>query len=403
MSRRRMLIALVIALLAGLVLAPTATAGTDDYPAQWRNAAQDSTIDSWGYYNRECTSFVAWRLHARNGFEMPRAIGNAGSWGSWFSAHGYAVNGTPGVGAIAESSGHVAWVEAVNGDGTVTIEEYNYNYNGTYNERRVAASTFHYIHARDIATSTPPPGAVPYPGVGSATFKGGATLLVGQELHTNEYLMSANGQTVLVMQTDGNLVLYRATATALWNTGTGGHPGAYAVVQPDGNVVVYSAGNVPLWWTGTTGVTALIVQTDGNLVGYPSGGPAEWQAGTGGQAPLTYLNADHLAAGDQIHPDQYLRSADGRYFLAAQTDGNIVLYGPGYHVLWSTGTGGHPGGAYIAVQADGNVVVYSAAGAPLWWTGTNSTITLSLQNDGNLVGRNPVGAPTWSSGTGGQI
>jgi surface antigen len=146
-----MLIALAIALLAGLVLAPMARAGTDDYPAQWRNVAQDSAIDSWGYYNRECTSFVAWRLHARNGFEMPRAIGNAGSWGSWFSAHGYAVNGTPGVGAIAESSGHVAWVEAVNGDGTVTTEEYNYSYNGTYNERRVATSAFHYIHARDIA------------------------------------------------------------------------------------------------------------------------------------------------------------------------------------------------------------------------------------------------------------
>jgi hypothetical protein len=244
----------------------------------------------------------------------------------------------------------------------------------------------------------------PYPGVGSgATFKGGATLSAGEELHSNEYLMSSNGQTVLMMQTDGNLVLYRASAAALWYSGTGNHSGAYATVQTDGNIVVYSASNVPLWWTGTTSVTTLTVQTDGNLVGYPATGPAEWQAGTGGEQPLTHLGSNHLSAGDQIHPNQYIRSADGRYFLMAQTDGNIVLYGPGYHVLWTTGTGGHPGGAYIVVQTDGNIVVYSATSTALWWTGTTNTAILWLQNDGNLVGRNSADAPTWSSGTGGQI
>lgn len=144
-----MLLVTIVASL-GVVMSPAAWAGTDDYPPQWRNAAQDSLIDSWGYYNRECTSFVAWRLHSRNGFEMPRAIGNAGSWGTWFAARGYAVNNSPAVGSIAESSGHVAWVEAVHGDGTVTIEEYNYNYQGTYRERRVAATAFRYIHVKDI-------------------------------------------------------------------------------------------------------------------------------------------------------------------------------------------------------------------------------------------------------------
>src|SRR4051794_11947019 len=54
----------------GVLLAPAASAGTDDYPAQWKNAPQDSVADQWGEYNRECTSFVAWRLHSRNGHEM---------------------------------------------------------------------------------------------------------------------------------------------------------------------------------------------------------------------------------------------------------------------------------------------------------------------------------------------
>ncbi|MGW4523624.1 hypothetical protein [Amycolatopsis sp. NPDC004378] len=35
----------------------------------------------------------------------------------------------------------------------MTIEEYNYDYTGTYNERRTAVSAFHYIYARDIAST----------------------------------------------------------------------------------------------------------------------------------------------------------------------------------------------------------------------------------------------------------
>ncbi|MBB5858147.1 hypothetical protein ACFQ05_21245 [Amycolatopsis umgeniensis] len=257
--------------------------------------------------------------------------------------------------------------------------------------------------ARAWRFGTLPSGSAPYPGVGTAMFKGKATLSAGEYLHPNEYIASENGQTVLIMQSDGNLVLYRGNAAALWSSGTSGHPGARAIVQTDGNIVIYSATSTALWWTGTTDVTTLVVQSDGNLVGYSAAGSAAWQAGTGGQDSLTFLGSDHLSAGQQIHPRQYIKSADNRYFLVAQNDGNIVLYGPGYHVLWTTNTGGHIGGAYLVVQNDGNVVVYSASNTPLWWTGTNSTVILWLQTDGNLVGRNSADGPTWTSGTSGRI
>jgi hypothetical protein len=317
-------------------------------------------------------------------------------------------------------SGHVGVIDAItdNHDGTKTLRTINQNAfqvmsNVTWNLGAKTVSKYGYmstafsvrgiVHAtanNTVGGGNPGPA---WGGVGNtATFQGSDHLSSGQILHSNEYLMSNNGQTVLMMQTDGNVVLYRGRS-AIWSTGTGNNNGAYLTVQTDGNIVVYSASNSPLWWTGTTSVTTLTVQTDGNMVGYPATGPAEWQAGTGGAEPLTYLGTNHLSAGDQIHPNQYIRSADGRYFLMAQTDGNIVLYGPGYHVLWTTATGGHPGGAYIVVQTDGNIVVYSATSAALWWTGTTNTAILWLQNDGNLVGRNSADAPTWSSGTGGQI
>ncbi len=61
---------------------------------------------------------------------------------------------------------------------------------------------------------------------------------------------TTGGANKLLMQQDGNLVLYH-NGHAKWSTGTNGHPGAYFVMQNDGNAVVYSRNNQPLWSTNT--------------------------------------------------------------------------------------------------------------------------------------------------------
>jgi surface antigen len=90
-----------------------------------------------GEYNRECTSFVAWRLHSRNGFDMP-FHDNATGWGADAAARGYTVNMVPATGAVAWWGGgkgnHVAWVESISGS-NVTVEEYNHDLHGNYSER----------------------------------------------------------------------------------------------------------------------------------------------------------------------------------------------------------------------------------------------------------------------------
>ena len=145
----------------------------DDYPARWRNRLQDSVLDQWREYNRECTSFVAWALYSRNGFNMP-FWANAKGWGAAAIRRGFTVNSTPAVGSVAWSTGgtwgHVAYVVAVL-PGRVTIEDYNHNFRGTYDRRTVAASSFTgYIHFKDpppevvnppqpSATPTPPPSS----------------------------------------------------------------------------------------------------------------------------------------------------------------------------------------------------------------------------------------------------
>lgn len=132
----------------------SAFAGTNDYP--WRGLTYPN-YDTWHYYDSECTSFAAWRLHARNGFEMPWAIGNASNWYNWASSHGVTCNNTPALGAVAWFSyGHVAWVESV-GNGNVTIEEYNYSVAHGYDERTIPASAVtKFIHWKDIQPTPPP-------------------------------------------------------------------------------------------------------------------------------------------------------------------------------------------------------------------------------------------------------
>ncbi|MFJ9785788.1 CHAP domain-containing protein [Amycolatopsis sp. NPDC101161] len=396
---QRGLIVVLVGITTALGIPAVAVAGTDDYPAQWRSATQDALLDSWGYYNRECTSFVAWRLHARNTFEMPRAIGDAGTWGAWFAQRGYVVNSAPAAGAIAESAGHVAWVEAVNGDGTVTVEEYNQNFQGAYGERTVSASTFHYIHVQDI-TASQGGGSV-----GTSEYLGRDYLTPDQRLYPNQYLTSTDGRHVLILQGDGNLVLYGPGYHALWSTGTSGRSVHSLLMQGDGNLVLYGTGGQGALWASNTagrGSSTLRLQDDGNTVVYTSSG-ASWSTGTAsGAAGLTGVQTDRLAADARLYPGQFLRSTDGRYRLALQSDGNLVLYSPGYRALWASGTAGRSAHSLL-MQADANLVLYGTGSQGALWSSNRTgvgTFAFTLQSDGNGVVYGPSGA-LWTTGTGG--
>ena len=118
--------------------------------------------DSWGFVLRNCTSFVAWRLHQRNGLSgfanefRGEHWGDAENWDDVARRLGYRVDRVPAIGAVAQSDdgrvGHVAWVSAI-GPGTVTIEEYNHATPGGYGTRTVPVGDFRYLHLDDVAPS----------------------------------------------------------------------------------------------------------------------------------------------------------------------------------------------------------------------------------------------------------
>jgi YD repeat-containing protein len=106
-------------------------------------------------------------------------------------------------------------------------------------------------------------------------------LNVGQGLIPGAEIRSSSGRYVLVMQDDGNLVIYGQSG-ALWSSATYGNPVAHLVLQGDGNLVIYGPVAQVYWHANTPGASnpTLVMQNDGNLVLYASNG-AVWSSGTG--------------------------------------------------------------------------------------------------------------------------
>ncbi len=223
----------------------------------------------------------------------------------------------------------------------------------------------------------------------------------GQGLARGQTFSSCDGRFTLNMQTDGNLVFY-AGATPLWHTHTNGTDGAMVVMQTDGNFVLYDTSETPLWSsaTGNSPGAYLELQNDGNLVVY---GP-----GVAGANPLWYSatslvppppsGCGVVQAPQGLVAGESFSSCDGRFDLEMQTDGNLVLY-EGTTPLWNSQTFGTRGWEAI-MQADGDFVVYDFW-SRLWHSATqgNPGSYLKVQDDGNLVVYSAQNVALWNAGS----
>lgn len=123
------------------------TACGGGYPTEWCTKPKDAGIDSWGMYTRECVSYAAFRVNQSYGWPAywTRGDNNAKQWPGKADAYGIPRGSTPKVGSVAVMTsgyyGHVAWVEAVNGN-SITISDYNSDLAGNYNHYETSASAF---------------------------------------------------------------------------------------------------------------------------------------------------------------------------------------------------------------------------------------------------------------------
>jgi|GEM_PF-3100983 len=128
------------------------------YPEPYRSAAKDTKVDPSTCYNRECVSYVAWKIAEATG-AWPKRTGdmNAKEWIYRLPSWGYKKvsapkNGGLYVGVLTSGKyGHVVWFE-----GDRTISEYNYGSAGNYGVRQINLSQYIWFEIK-APTVTPQP------------------------------------------------------------------------------------------------------------------------------------------------------------------------------------------------------------------------------------------------------
>ena len=277
------------------------------------------------------------------------------------------------------------------------------------------------------------------------------TLLPGGTLAPGRAIVSSDGISKLVMQTDGNLVNYDDIRRPVWWSGTAGSPGARLVMQPDGNLTIRTPNDNPIWSSATDNNPGAVLQIDADGVPIVRGlnGLTIWRQGT-----LTGCSASTLCVGETLIAGKSLISGNGAAHLdiatngrikisdrsgvltrigpkgsgadhlMLQQDGNLVLSTSTGLTTWSSGTSGK-GISFASFSNTGILRLYRWDGFLVWTIGGSEGITQSqlrpgqrllpgqqisspagvfrlvAQLDGNLVVIGPFG-PSWQSGTGGQ-
>lgn len=211
----------------------------------------------------------------------------------------------------------------------------------------------------------------------------------GQRLEAGDHLTSLNGRYVLILQKDGNLVLYDGESP-VWASNTCGQPVAFAQLA-EHHFALHAADGHVLWKVDTHGADRVVVQNDRNVVAYKRDGSAPWASGT--------VNAEELKPRDRIRRLETLRvgdslkSGNGKYVLFLQEDGNLVLY-EGDHPHWASNTAGQKvthlafAGRHLGLYNGDHLV---------WHADCDGAAFVVIQNDRNVVAYRPDSSAAWAS------
>lgn len=118
---------------------PAATVATG-YSSQAATSSSYSYSGSSSSGNTYYRGYCTWYAKEKRP-DLPNMLGNGGQWTSNAAARGFSTGSTARAGAIAETPGHVMYVEKVYGNGTMLISEMN------------GAAGFGNVGSRTVSTS----------------------------------------------------------------------------------------------------------------------------------------------------------------------------------------------------------------------------------------------------------
>ncbi len=251
----------------------------------------------------------------------------------------------------------------------------------------------------------------------------------GDRLNAGQTIFSANHKIKLVMQNDGNLVLYTTHDDhPIWASATNSIEPRYAVMQEDGNFVVYNPARKAVWSSNTYKYRGafLVLQNDGNMVIYQAS-KAVWSSGTAGKVKPGDNDRDRrddnrrdehgpgerrhehneegmLAPNARLVRGQSIVSEDKKLRLSMMETGELALYKTANNeILWSSMTIGTDA-VYAVMQNDGNLGIFNNSNQMLWSSRSegHQGSYLMLQRDGNMTIGNER-ETLWSSGTIGWV
>jgi hypothetical protein len=235
-----------------------------------------------------------------------------------------------------------------------------------------------------------PDCGAPNPSTQCGTLVGGQGLVSGT---TQQALSSCSGQYNLVIQSDGNLVIYNG-GNAEWASNTDAFGPASFLFGTDGNLGVYMgfghfANPDRVFQTYTYGLSNpfLAMQDDGNLVVYSEQGAPVWSS----KNPHPQTTCGVLNIGEGLTPmsGSAARSCNERYVLRTQPSGDLTLVEEDFGEIWRPNVGSAGNIVHAQMQSDGNFVLYSGYNPPVavWATNTanHPGAVLHIRDDGNLV------------------
>jgi len=230
---------------------------------------------------------------------------------------------------------------------------------------------------------------------------------VGQSLRPEEKLL--NGQYICKSDHTLGLVKGRLITESFYDGSTwyqtfesdliNGGLGHELVMQGDGNLVIYSNNGEPLWSSRTNGIPDLSVgfsdygfrfQTmDGSYHTYLRNTVRKCIGD--GTLSTTGQGGGRMDSGESI--------CNNYHYFGLDNTGDLALWDAHQRneKMWSAGTGGSYGN-HMKLENDGSLVVRNFEGTTLWSAGTSNSGATKLQidDDGNVELTNNNGDVVWS-------
>ena len=348
--------------------------------------AANSGNSYWGMdTGHNCTNYVAYVEQAVNGVPAPNyLLGNADQWYSNASANGVITNGTPAKGSVAwwgdaawnGSQGHVAYVESVNSDNSITVSEDAYP-SGPFDWMTIPQGDPHwpggFIHFKDLSGSSGSGFQMILDPGGNVWARNGVGYNWTEEVVGGMTEIAAGGGTQMALDEGGNVWAESSSSPAnSWTEEVSGNGNIQAIAAGDGGfqMILDPGGNV--WAKNSIGAGGWTEEIAGGMKAISAGGGTQMVLDDAGN--VWAKSTSSIASGGWTEEV----SGNGNIQAIAAGDGGFqMILDPGGNV-WaknSIGAGGWTeeiAGGMKAISAGGGTQMVLDDAGNVWAKSTSS-------------------------------